>query len=133
MRLMFRKNSCGVGVLVDDLGSAEGQAHLHEMVVNKLDDIKKTRLRIPIYAKRAEGNFVIKKVVVREQVCNIVRGIQSVSGFIGAALSPSPPAALAWAGVLVLLPVRVAINSLLFLSFYANTAMEDLSKCSDKR
>lgn len=103
--------------------------------MNKLDDIKESRLRIPIYAKKVNGEYVVKKVAVRDQVCNIVRGIQSVSGFIGAAVSPSPPAALAWAGVLVLLPVRVQIDSPILetskLTFLSKVFLNAVTKDDD--
>ena len=118
--------------LTDDLGSSEGQSSLQELVTEKLDHIRETRLRIPVYAKRVDGEFVVKKVAVRDQVCNIIRGIQSVSGFISATLSPMPPAALAWAGVLVILPVST-LPVLTVLSPQSDMETQGCSEYNDQR
>ena len=116
---------------MNDLGSSEGQSSLQELVTLKLDHIRETRLRIPVYA-RVDGEFVVKKVAVRDQVCNIIRGIQSVSGFISTALSPMPPAALAWAGVLVILPVST-LPVLTVLSPQSDTEAQGCSEYNDQR
>jgi hypothetical protein len=81
--------------IVEDLGSDNGEAQLHKLVGDKLDDIKKTRLKIPVRAKNFDRELVVKQVVVRDQICKVVRRIQSVSGFIGTTLSLMPHAAIA--------------------------------------
>ncbi|KLJ06195.1 hypothetical protein EMPG_10376 [Blastomyces silverae] len=109
---------------VDDLRDAAGQEQLQELLRHKLDRIKETRLNIPVYAKKINGEIVVERVVVRDQVCKIIGGLQSVSGFVNVAMSSMPPAALAWAGVLVILPVVMnaitqddeAMNGLEFIS-----------------
>ncbi|PGH09068.1 hypothetical protein GX51_00821 [Blastomyces parvus] len=109
---------------VDDLRDAAGQEQLQELLQHKLNRIKQTRLNIPVYAKKINGEIVVERVVVRDQVCKIIRGLQSVSGFVNVAMSSMPPAALAWAGVLVILPVVMnaitqddeAMNGLEFIS-----------------
>ena len=50
------------------------------------------------------------EVVVKDQVRKIVHAVLSVKDFIGSAVSADPYAALAWAGVLVILPVRISVE-----------------------
>lgn len=47
-----------------------------------------------------------KEVVVREQAEKIFNGVLAVKAVVNAAVASCPPAAIAWAGVVVLLPVR---------------------------
>lgn len=47
-----------------------------------------------------------KTVVVRDQVRKLVKGVLAFKDVIGAAISAEPHAAVAWASVLVVLPVR---------------------------
>jgi hypothetical protein len=51
-----------------------------------------------------------KEVIVKEQVRKVVHAILSAKDYVGSAVIPEPHAALAWAGVLVILPVRIAIT-----------------------
>ncbi len=51
-----------------------------------------------------------RELVVKHQVRKIVHIVLSVKDFIGSAVSADPHAALAWAGVLVILPVRISVE-----------------------
>jgi N-terminal domain of NWD NACHT-NTPase len=51
-----------------------------------------------------------KKYIVKEQVDKIISAITAAKEFITTAASLEPHAALAWAGVSVLLPVSLANN-----------------------
>jgi hypothetical protein len=51
-----------------------------------------------------------KEVIVKELVSKIVSVIISTKDFISSAVSAEPHAALAWAGVLVILPVSIYLN-----------------------
>jgi hypothetical protein len=53
-----------------------------------------------------------REIVVQDQVTNIVKGIVYAKDFIGAAAASEPHAALAWAGVCLLLPVGLEISHL---------------------
>lgn len=57
-----------------------------------------------------------KEVIVKEQVGKVVRAILSVKDFIRSAVSTEPHAALAWAGVLVILPVSIYMQILFHFS-----------------
>jgi uncharacterized protein YlzI (FlbEa/FlbD family) len=71
---------------------------LQKLVDQKLQDIQDSRLKITVSGK---------EIVVKEQVCKVVHAILSAKDFIGSAVSAEPHAALAWAGVLVVLPVSI--------------------------
>jgi hypothetical protein len=77
------------------------EARLQKLINQKLGDIENTRLKIIVGGK---------EVVVKEQVGKVVHTILSVMDFIRVAVSVEPHAALAWAGVLVILPVRVCMS-----------------------
>jgi len=51
-----------------------------------------------------------EEVIVKEQVRKIVYAIISAKKFVGSVVSTEPHAALAWAGVLVVLSVRINIS-----------------------
>ncbi|PGH11641.1 hypothetical protein AJ79_04781 [Helicocarpus griseus UAMH5409] len=115
---------------VDDLRDSSGQEQLRGLLLSRLNRIKEARLNIPVYAKKLNGKSVVRKIAVREHVCCIIRGLQSVSGFVNVAVSPMPPAALAWAGVLVVLPAVVnaltqdeeALNGLEYIQTFLSVA-----------
>lgn len=75
----------------------EGQ--LEKLVKDKLDAIQNAQLTVTVGGE---------KIVVKDQVCKLVRKILSFTDFIGAAITTEPHAALAWAGVVIILPVCVA-------------------------
>jgi hypothetical protein len=58
--------------------------------------MSETRMRFTIHGK---------EVVVRKCAERIVNGVLAVKDAVGAAIVSCPPAALAWAGVAILLPV----------------------------
>jgi hypothetical protein len=64
--------------------------------------IKNARLKITVDKK---------EVVVRDQVRKAAQAILSAKDFIGTAISSGPHASLAWAGVLVILPVSIHLFS----------------------
>lgn len=77
-------------------GGADREEKLQMLVDQKLRDIQNARLKVSVGKK---------EVIVNEQVRKVVYAILSVKDFIGSAVSAEPHAALAWAGVLVILPV----------------------------
>lgn len=74
---------------------------LQNLVDRKLQDVQKAQLKITVSGK---------EVVVREQVRKVVHAILSAKDAIGSAVTAEPHAALAWAGVLVILPVSITIT-----------------------
>lgn len=74
---------------------------LQQLVDRKLQDMQDSRLKITMGGK---------EVVVKELVGKIVRVIISAKSLIGSAVSAEPHAALAWAGVLAVLPVSIYID-----------------------
>ena len=74
---------------------------LQGLVDRKLQDVQKAQLKITVGGK---------EVIVKEQVRKVVHAILSAKDFIGSAVIAEPHAALAWAGVLVILPVSIAIT-----------------------
>ncbi len=81
------------------------QSQLQDLVRQKLQDIQDARMKFTV-----DG----REVVVKEQLLKVVGLIQSASSFIGAAISAEPLAALAWAGVVVILPVSSRIVTYTF-------------------
>ncbi|OCK75173.1 hypothetical protein K432DRAFT_274329, partial [Lepidopterella palustris CBS 459.81] len=80
----------------DGVGGADRQVQLQELVNHKLQGMQNAQLKIVVSGK---------EVVVKEQVRKVVHAILSAKDFIGSAVSAEPHAALAWAGVLVVLPI----------------------------
>lgn len=75
---------------------------LQKLVDRKLEDVQNAQLKINVNGK---------EVVVKEQVRKVIHTILSAKNFIGSSVSAEPHAALAWAGVLVVLPVSVYITT----------------------
>lgn len=71
---------------------------MHRLLERKLKEVQNARLKITLQGR---------EIVVREQVRKIVQAILSAKDFIGSAVSAEPQAALAWVGVLVILPVSI--------------------------
>jgi hypothetical protein len=69
---------------------------LQGLVKDRLNALQDAQLKITV------GKV---EIVVRDQVRKVVRTILTFKDFIGAAISAEPHASLAWAGVLVVLPV----------------------------
>ena len=74
---------------------------LQGLVDHRLHDVQNAQLKIKV------GEC---ELVVKDQVRKIVHTVLSVKDFIGSAVSADPHAALAWAGVLVILPVRISVE-----------------------
>lgn len=74
------------------------EEQLQRLVNRKLEDIETSRLKISVGGK---------EVVVKELVGKIVSVVISAKSFISSAVSAEPHAALAWAGILVVLPVSI--------------------------
>jgi hypothetical protein len=82
---------------LDSVGSAEREKQLKNLLDLKLQALKDSRFKFTIGQK---------EVIVREQVNKIVGALIYAKDAIGPAVSAEPHAALAWAGVSILLPVR---------------------------
>jgi hypothetical protein len=89
---MISKNDEGAG----------RQKQLSELVDRKLQDMEKSRLSV---------NLAGKEIIVKEQVRKVVYAILGAKDLIGAAVSAEPHAALAWAGVVFVLPVSKSVHS----------------------
>ncbi|KAL3478561.1 hypothetical protein BJX99DRAFT_105023 [Aspergillus californicus] len=79
--------------------STEGyqqERRLQELTLRKLNALAEARWKITIGGK---------DVIVRDQIANVARKILSFKEAIGIAVSAEPHAALAWTGVLVVLPL----------------------------
>ncbi|OJD19429.1 hypothetical protein AJ78_00603 [Emergomyces pasteurianus Ep9510] len=72
------------------------EIQLQKLLNSKLQDIENSQMKISIHGK---------DVVIRDQVRKVVQSILSVKDYIGTVASTEPHAALAWTGVLILLPV----------------------------
>ena len=83
---------------LEPVGSLARQQQLSSIVTRRLDSIEKD-----------QKSFVVagKTVVLHEQFNKIVRIIMLARNFVSQAVSAEPHAALAWAGVCVLLPVSI--------------------------
>ena len=81
-----------------NLGASEREQKGRALIEKTLQEVDAARLRI---------SFGNEEVVVREQLDRIFKIGLSAKDFISSALSADPHAALAWAGVCVLLPVSL--------------------------
>ena len=80
------------------VGSLARQEQLSAVVTRRLDSIEKD-----------QKSFIVagKRVVLQEQLNKFVRVVMFARNFVSQAVSAEPHAALAWAGVCVLLPVSI--------------------------
>lgn len=83
-------------LLHESLQGDQRKLELHTLVKIRLEEYKNARLRINVCGKES---------VVSEKAIKFVHAILSAKDVIGAAISVEPHAALAWAGVLLILPV----------------------------
>lgn len=99
---MNTRTSTGKGEVPadDDVGSADREVQIKELIDLKLKAVENARLRVTVGGE---------EIVVIEQVRKLVHTILSAKDYIGSAVSVEPHAALAWAGVLVFLPVSFYI------------------------
>jgi hypothetical protein len=72
------------------------QKQLSELVDRKLQDMEKNQVSV---------NLAGRDIIVKEQVRKVVYAVLGAKDIIGAAISAEPHAALAWAGVVFVLPV----------------------------
>jgi hypothetical protein len=72
------------------------ETRLQNLVERRLADIQETRLQFTVGGR---------DIVVKDQARRIIHAILAVKDFISSAVSSEPHAALAWAGILVLLNV----------------------------
>lgn len=89
-------------LLHKSLEGDQRKLELHTLVENRLEQYKNARLRISLCRK---------EFIVSEKASKFVHAIISARDFIGAAISAEPHAALAWAGVLLILPVSSCTSS----------------------
>jgi N-terminal domain of NWD NACHT-NTPase len=82
---------------LDSVGSAEREKQLRNLLDLKLQALKDSQFKFTIGQREP---------IVREQVNKIVSALIYAKDSIGPAASAEPHAALAWAGVSILLPVR---------------------------
>lgn len=88
----------GVQALTDGVGGEDRAERLQKLANDKLDGIQKARLKVTIGGQ---------EIVVEDQVRKLVHTILTFRDFIGDAISAEPHAALAWAGVIIILPVSI--------------------------
>ncbi|OAX84576.1 hypothetical protein ACJ72_01054 [Emergomyces africanus] len=72
------------------------EIQLQNILNSKIQDIENSQMKISLNGK---------DVVIRDQVRKVVQSILSAKGYIGTLASTEPHAALAWTGVMILLPV----------------------------
>jgi hypothetical protein len=87
-----------VQALADSVGGEDRADRLQKLAKDKLDGIQKARLKVTIGGE---------EIVVQDQVRKVVHTILTFKDFIGNAISAEPHAALAWAGVVIILPVSI--------------------------
>lgn len=78
------------------VGSLARQAQLSAIITKRLDSIEKDQYGFTVAGRRVE---------LHEQSDKIVRIVMFAKDFVSSAINTEPHAALAWAGVCVLLPV----------------------------
>jgi hypothetical protein len=88
----------GVQALADSVEGEDRAERLQKLAKDKLDGIQKARLKVTIGGD---------EIVVQDQVRKVVHTILTFRDFIGSAISAEPHAALAWAGVVIILPVSI--------------------------
>lgn len=72
------------------------ETQLQHLVERRLADIQQTRMQFTVGGR---------DIIVKDQARRVIHAILSVKDFISSAVSSEPHAALAWAGILVLLNV----------------------------
>jgi hypothetical protein len=82
----------------DDVESADREVQIKKLIDLKLKAVENARLTVTVGGE---------EIVVKEQVRKLVHTILSAKDYIGSVVSAEPHAALAWAGVLVFLPVSL--------------------------
>jgi len=86
-------------------GSKNREERLQNLVKDRLDAMQKARLKVTVGGE---------EIIVKDQICKVIRTIISRKDFIGAAIFAEPHASLAWAGVLIILPVSTILYSFNF-------------------
>ena len=90
------------------VGSLARQEQLSAIITKRLNSIEKDRYGFTMAGMRVE---------LQEQFDKIFRIVMFAKDFVSSTISTEPHAALAWAGVCVLLPVSIGtIHQVLFLS-----------------
>lgn len=77
-------------------GGKNREEQLQNLVKGRLDSMQKARLKVTVGGE---------EIIVKDQVCKVIRTIISRRDIIGAAISTEPHASLAWAGILIILPL----------------------------
>lgn len=88
--------------IVNDVEGAERQKRLRNIVEQKLQALQDSHLKFKVGRDEVD---------VREQVRKVVHAILCVKDFIGVAIRAEPHASLAWAGVLIFLPVTINLQN----------------------
>lgn len=84
------------------LGSVQREEQLRDLVRFKLEKNESSAWSFKIGSK---------DIVLRDQADKIAKAVLFVKGFVDSALTSEPHAALAWAGVCILLPVLFTSTS----------------------
>lgn len=88
--------------IVNNVEGAERQKRLQNIVEQKLQALQRSHLKFTVSGVEVD---------VREQVRKVVHAILCAKDFIGVAISAEPHASLAWAGVLIILPVTIHLQN----------------------
>jgi hypothetical protein len=75
---------------------------VQRLLKHKFQEVENSRLKIKVKGK---------EIVVAEQIRKTILVVLSAKDFIGSAVSAEPHAALAWAGVCLILPVSTKASS----------------------
>lgn len=94
--------------IVNNVGGAERQKRLQNIVEQKLKALQNSHLKIKVGSDEVD---------VREQVQKVIQVILYAKDVIGAAISAEPHASLAWAGVLIILPVTIHLQNECLFTF----------------
>lgn len=105
------ESKCSLKVVLDIQGEKR-QELLKSRLDQKLKAMQANQLKITVGGK---------DVVVKEQVRKVVHAILCAKDYIGVAISAEPHAALAWAGVLFVLPVKTYLQNEYTCTFLALT------------
>ena len=89
------------GTHLAPIGSISRQEQLSVVIARRLDYIEKDQYGVTVAGR---------KVVLQEQMDKFIQIVMFAKDFVSSTVSAEPHAALAWAGICVLLPVSIKIS-----------------------
>lgn len=92
----YEKANTSTASVDPDADAIQRRGQIQRMAADKLTALSETRMRFTVNGK---------EVIVREQVEMVLSLIKSVKDVVSSAISSEPHAAVAWAGVIVVLPI----------------------------